>query len=224
MGNTGKRARGRPRAFDRDTALYTALKIFWKYGFEPASISELCQAMDINPPSLYAAFGNKSALFLEAARYYERMFWTEPNRRLMAEPDIHKAIATYFQDAAAILLAPDAPCGCMIVVSAINISEAETEIISELGAMRDNTRKMFADRLRVAIQAGQIPVDTDVPALAGCLNALLEGLSLQARSGIFLSELKAMASLAPRLLPPSQHAPSAAPEKSGKKNMLLTLF
>lgn len=195
------RSRGRPREFDRDAALGQALKLFWEQGYEPASVAGLCEAMGIKPPSLYAAFGNKAALFLEAARYYEDKFWTGPEKRLMAEPDIYKAIGDFFQEAAGILLSPSAPCGCMVVLSAVNISDSEKEIISELKKMREATRRMFAKCLAKAIQSGQIPPDTDVPALSAALNAFLEGLSLQARGGIFLSELKAMAAYALRLLP-----------------------
>lgn len=222
MDSSSRKSRGRPREFDREKALTTALKIFWEQGYEPASVAELCTAMGINPPSLYAAFGNKAALFLEAARHYERVFWTNPAKKLMAEPDIYKAIADFFQDAAQILLSPAAPCGCMIVLSAVNISESETEIISELKKMREATRTMFAERLRKAIQCRQIPADADIPALSGALNAFLEGLSLQARENLFLSELKAMAAFAPRLLPEraSVHAP---PAKSKAQN-ILTLF
>lgn len=214
--------RGRPREFDRQEALETALELFWTKGYEPASVAELCAAMDINPPSLYAAFGNKSGLFLEAARHYERKYWDAPAKRLLANPDVYAAIDTFFQDAVKILLSPDAPCGCLIILGAVNISDSEKEIIEELRKMRESTRKLFAERMRLAIRAGQIPADTDVPALSGCLNALLEGLSLQAREGLFLSELKAMASLAVRLLPPAAARPRVAPRP--KASGLLTLL
>lgn len=202
MNGNGYRNRGRPREFDREKALITALKIFWSKGYEPASVAEICAAMGINPPSLYAAFGNKAGLFMEAALYYKRLYWEEPEKRLMAEPDVYKAIHNYFQEAVQILLSPDAPCGCLVILGGINISDDKTEIITLLKSLREKTRRMFAERMRLAIQSGQIPPDTDVPALSGALNALLEGLSLQAREGLFLSELKAMASLAVRLLPP----------------------
>lgn len=211
MVNSTRKSCGRPRKFDREQALATALKIFWAQGYEPASVAELCAAMGINPPSLYAAFGNKAALFLEAVHHYEQVYWTKPVEKLMAESDLYKAISAFFQDAAQIILSPTAPCGCMTVLSAINISESETTIIAELKKLREATRKIFAERLRVAIQAGQIPADTDVPALSGALNAFLEGLSLQAREGFFLSELKAMAAYAVCLLPPRPGNAPAAP-------------
>ena len=93
----------------------------------------------------------------------------------------------------------------MVVLAAINISETEKKIIESVRELRLATKKMFADRLRQAIQDGQIPPDTDVPALAGALNTLLEGLSIQARDGLFQSELKAIAAHAVRMLPARPH-------------------
>ena len=61
---------GRPRAFDRDQALELALDVFWRKGYEGASLSDLTEAMGINPPSLYAAFGDKEGLFMEAVQRY----------------------------------------------------------------------------------------------------------------------------------------------------------
>lgn len=195
------RGKGRPRAFDRSKALHSALEVFWQQGYEPASVADLCKAMNINPPSLYATFGNKASLFLEAVHHYEHTYWDEPAKRFLAEPNVYAAVENFFNEAAKILLSPETPCGCMVVLAAVNISETEKEIIKAVRELRLATKKMFADRLRRAILDGQIPADTDVPALAGALNTLLEGLSIQARDGLFQSELKAFASYAVRMLP-----------------------
>lgn len=195
------RGRGRPRAFDRELALQRALEIFWRRGYEPATVSELCKGMGINPPSLYAGFGNKASLFVEAVNFYERSYWDAPARRFLAEPDICRAVADYFDTAARILRSPDTPCGCMVVLAAVNISDEAGEVAKAVRQLRSATKKMFAERLRQAINAGQLAPDTDVPALACALNTFLEGLSIQARDGLFQSELKAVAAHAVRLLP-----------------------
>lgn len=197
-----RRSKGRPREFDREKALRAALELFWQEGYEPASVSRLCAVMDINPPSLYASFGNKAKLFLEAVRHYEHTYWDAASRRFMSEPDLYRAVENFFATAARILLSPETPCGCMLVLAAVNVSPQEREIIDAIREMRMATKRLFAERLRRAIQDGQIPASTDVPALSGALNALLEGLSLQARDGLFQSELAAMAAHAVRLLPP----------------------
>ncbi len=198
----GRRGKGRPRAFDRDAALRRALEIFWRKGYAPTSVSELCSAMGIKPPSLYAGFGNKASLFVEAVSYYERTYWDAPGRQFLAERDIYRAVENFFNASASILLSPETPCGCMVVLAAINISEGEKDVIEAIRKLRMATKKMFADRLCQAIHDGQIPSDTNVSAVAGALNTFLEGLSIQARDGLFFSELEAIAAHAVRLLPP----------------------
>src|ERR1700744_3779832 len=61
---------GRPREFDRDAALDAAMLLFWRKGFATTSMSDLCDAMGVRSPSLYAAFGSKEALYLEAMERY----------------------------------------------------------------------------------------------------------------------------------------------------------
>lgn len=196
-----KRSKGRPKSFDKEVALCAALKLFWEKGFEPTSVAELCEAMEINPPSLYCCFGNKAGLFMEAVQYYEKKYWEKPAEILISEPDIYKAIDEYFMSAAKILLSPNSPCGCMVVLAAVNISPQETDIIKLIRDMRMETKNMFSSRLAQAIADGQIPPETDVPTIAGSLTTFLEGLSLQAKDGIFLSQLLSLASCASRMLP-----------------------
>ena len=196
-----QRGKGRPRGFDREEALVQALDIFWRRGYEPASIAELCQAMKINPPSLYSAFGNKANLFLEAVHFYETKYWEAPSQNMKAEPDVYRAIDNFFREAARILLSPDSPCGCMVVLAAINVSADAEEVIRSIKELRLATKDMFANKLRRGIDDGQLAADTDVFALAGALNTMLEGLSIQARDGLSQDELERIASHAARLLP-----------------------
>ena len=200
-GNTTTRGKGRPRSFDKDTALLKALDIFWRRGYEPASISELCSAMGINAPSLYAAFGNKAGLFLEAVAFYEEKYWLPPSRRFLEEKNFYLAVHDFFAEAARILLSPDTPCGCMVVLAAVNISEEETDIIQDLRKRRLETRDMFARKIRQAVDEGQLPADTSPESLACAFNTSLEGMSLQAQSGMSVKEMEAMASYAVRMLP-----------------------
>lgn len=196
-----QRGKGRPRCFDRDEALVRALEVFWRRGYEPASISELCKAMGINAPSLYSSFGNKAQLFLEAVNFYEKTYWEAPSKKLLENPDLYQGLDEFFRESARILLSPDSPCGCMVVLAAINISDDAEDVISAIRALRFMTKDMFAARLRQGIADGQLPPDTDVTALAGALNTMLEGLSIQARDGLSQDELERIASHAVRMLP-----------------------
>jgi AcrR family transcriptional regulator len=112
------RSKGRPRTFDRVAALDRALNVFWRRGYEPASISELCAAMAINPPSLYAAFGNKAQLFMGAVQHYEGVYWDAAWARMIEVPDIHEAMSGFFKDAGRILTSQDAPFGCLVILAA----------------------------------------------------------------------------------------------------------
>jgi AcrR family transcriptional regulator len=195
------RSKGRPRCFDREKALTQALDVFWQRGYEPASIAELCRAMGINAPSLYAAFGNKASLFLEAMRFYEAKYWKAPSKKLVAGADIYQSFDEFFREAARILLSPDSPCGCMVVLAATNVSTDAAEVTKSIRELRFVTKGLFAERLMRGIDEGQLPADTDVPALAGAFSTMLEGLSMQARDGLSQAALERIAAHAVRLLP-----------------------
>ncbi len=199
------RAMGRPRGFDRDTALTQALDVFWRRGYEPTSVAELCAAMGINPSSLYAAFGNKAKLFLEAVDFYERTYWEDAWTRLEHDPDVHRSIASFFQEAATILLSPKAPCGCLVVLAAVNVSRDSTEVAQAIATLRQEGQNLFAVRLQRGVKEGQLPADTDVKSLAGALNTMLEGMSLQARDGLTVAQMARLAAHASRLLPDRAH-------------------
>ena len=106
--------------------------------------------------------------------------------------------------AAAALLSPDAPCGCITVLTATLFPAGEAEIAEAVNRQRDETRSIFRKRLMLAIAARQLPADCNLPALAGALVNFFEGLTLQARGDICQSELLEIARLGVRLLPPRQ--------------------
>jgi AcrR family transcriptional regulator len=194
------RPKGKPRSFDRAAALERALEVFWKKGFAPASIAELCAAMGINPPSLYAAFGNKAQLFMEAADYYERVYWDTTWDALEQKADVRQSIATFFAEAASILTRPDAPCGCVVVLGAINVPAEHDDVAEALRDMREQGRDLFVRRLQRGVADGQLAADSDPEALATALNTLLQGMSIEASGGAALTRLNQVAACAVNLL------------------------
>jgi len=197
-----EKPKGRPRSFDRDKALLRALDLFWRKGFEPASVAELCAVMEINPPSLYSAFGNKARLFLEAVSYYEQVYWQATWARLEDAPDIVQAIDSFFSEAADILLSPSAPCGCMVVLAAINVSAESADVVRAVSQLRQEGKDLFGRRLARAVQDKQLPAQTNTAALATVLNTLLEGMSIEAKDGATPEGLKLIGQHAVRLLQP----------------------
>jgi AcrR family transcriptional regulator len=205
---------GRPRGFDRELALTHALDVFWRSGYELAPVADLCSAMGINPPSLYAAFGNKSKLFLEAVDFYERRYWDATWEALEAEPDVHRAVAEFFDASARILLSPQAPCGCLVAVAAVSVSDASVEVRQAIDTLRREGKAAFVKRLKRAVKEGQLPATTELKSLAGALNTMLEGMSIQARDGLSTTEMRRLAAHAVRLLP--ARAPDDMPGRPSK--------
>lgn len=197
---TQKRKVGRPKEFDRGTALEQALQVFWEKGYELASVTELCTAMNIKAPSLYASFGNKTQLFLLALEFYENKYWGQPARDFLAEPDVFKAVREFFEASIGILYSRSVPCGCMTVTAAVSISDRETEIHARVQELRRQTVDMFYRRFERAVRDGQIAKNSDTVGLAHAMNTLLEGLSIQAKSKESASFLQAVPLLAVRML------------------------
>lgn len=193
--------RGRPRNFDRDNALNKALGVFWHCGYEPASVGELCKAMDINPPSLYAAFGSKAALFLEAVHFYEATYWDAVWAQLLDSDDVHQAIDQFFRKAACILTSQQAPCGCLVVLAAINVSRDSKEVYDAAKALRERGAAYFTACIQAGVERGQLPADTDVAGCAMALNTLLQGMSIPAQDGISHAALEQVAARAIHFLP-----------------------
>ncbi len=197
------RSHGRPRTFDRDKALETALRIFWQLGYEPASVASICSAIGINPPSFYSAFGSKEELFMEAVRYYEKTYWTGVLKSFeSSKRPISQAVADFFKEAARILLNPKNPSGCMVVLAAVNISPKEKNIAAQVKDLRMDTRNFFARRLERARAEGELAAEADIAALADSLNIFLEGMSIQAKDGLPLAHLLKAADLVPLILAP----------------------
>ncbi|WP_344863966.1 TetR/AcrR family transcriptional regulator [Planomonospora alba] len=211
MGKTGA-ARGRPRAFDRDAALAAATRLFWERGFEATSVGELTEAMGIRPGSLYAAFGDKRALFEEVVHAYRRSpVGAFIGRALQEEPTAHRAFARILREAAAVYPDPSHPAGCLVISAATNVTAQDAGVATFLRGLREANLTAFRDRLRTAQREGELPSGADPAALAGYFAAVVQGMSQRARDGADAAELTAVAELAMAVWP--AHAPDgpAAP-------------
>ncbi|GJD35602.1 TetR/AcrR family transcriptional regulator [Methylobacterium aerolatum] len=198
---TPVRAKGRPRSFDRTRALHRALEVFWTRGYGPATVAELCTAMGINPPSLYAAFGNKDALFLEALRHYEETYWAAPWQALGGAPDLRGGLERFFAEAAAILSSRDVPCGCLVVQTSGSVATESEAVREALRDLREASRMGFLARFERARASGDLPPDADVAALAAAFAAVLQGMSAQARDGASRETLERLAVVSLAMLP-----------------------
>jgi len=196
MGQAGT-ARGRPRTFDRDTALAAATRLFWERGYEATSLNELTEAMGIRPGSLYAAFGDKKALFKEAVHAYARSpVGAFIGVALREEPRAHHAFARILREAATIYPDPSHPAGCLTISAATNVTVQDAEIAAFLRDLRNANLVVFQDRLRAAQQDGELPPNADPRTLAGYFAVVIQGMSQRARDGADAAELAQIADLA----------------------------
>lgn len=175
----GVPARRSRRAFDREQALAAALRVFWTHGYETTSVATLTEAMGINPPSLYAAFGDKRQLFDEAVELYRRTYGT----RLPEAPDARSAIAALLRHLAADYTDPGHPPGCVIITGAANCAPGSQDVKDKLRAMREETKASIAARIRADVDTGRLPAGTDADGLAVFYAAVIQGMNQQAVDG-----------------------------------------
>ena len=180
-------SRGRPREFDTELALGAALRVFWAKGYEGASLSDLTDEMGITRPSLYAAFGNKEALFRQALDLYERDKLTyigdaieAPTARGVAERLLMGSV-----DAAT-----TGDCkGCMGVIASVACQSVEPSIRDDVNARAESSRRAIIARMQQAIDADEFRVATEAEAITRYLLAIMQGISVQAQSGASREEL-----------------------------------
>lgn len=184
----------RPRTFDRETALDSAVDVFWEHGYEGASLTQLCAAMGINKPSLYAAFGDKRRLFEEVVERYveEGPAWGQAALDL---PSVADAVSTYLHRTVDAITRAGRPHGCLVVQSAGKCSPASSPVREHVAAARAAGLSRIRDRLDRA-RAENDPALTGNPATLTVLVAsIAEGMAVRADDGTPADELHAAVEL-----------------------------
>lgn len=184
--------RGRPRSFDRDAALAAATRLFWRKGFTATSISDLCKAMGIGSPSLYAAFKSKEALYAEAIQHYEATYGPPIAAPFEAAGTARAAIEGFLMASAATLPASDRPGGCMVTLSAVG-GEGCAGLGTAVAEVRAVGLKRIEARLARAVEEGELPATVDKRAIARFYLGVQQGMSVQARDGATREDLEAVA-------------------------------
>ena len=182
------RPRGRPRGFDRDTALDRALPVFRRQGYEGASVADLTAAMGITTPSLYGAFGSKERLYREALDRY-RADAQRAAPWAMAAPTAREAIQQILEGSARDFSDPAHPPGCMISTAVLTCAPENRPAAAAVTSMRGNTVARLRTRFARALEDGELPPGTDPDELARFYGAIIQGLSVQALDGAGLDGL-----------------------------------
>lgn len=193
---TQKRKAGRPREFDREKALESAMQTFWEHGYEATSIALLRQATDLTSPQLYNAFKDKETLFKLALGRYLDQEAAFASEALQAPVPTRDALARLLERAAEVYTAPGKPRGCLFVTGALATSPAAQTIAEELKVYRKQSEAAIKAHLERGISRGDTPPNTDTAGLAKYFAGVIHGMSIQARDGATTEELTRYARLA----------------------------
>ena len=181
---------GRPRSFDRDAALAAAVELFWRAGYEETTITMLTKAMGVTPPSLYAAFGDKNALFEEAsALYFERI--CEAMDCAATRDTAREAITVMLDDTARAHTDALTPMGCLMLTE------------PRLASQREQITGRLRRRIARGVTDGDLPSSVQPEQLASFLMAVMRGMSGCARDGGSTEAVLAIASFALAAVPES---------------------
>lgn len=196
---------GRPRGFERDAALDSAMHLFWEHGYEGTSLLTLRHAMgDISSASFYAAFGSKEALYREAlTRYLERhgsIIDALDDERLPPRVRLEQALL----GSVAVQTDLAHPQGCMVTLSATISSEASASTRALTRTERDATRQGLKRCITAGVSTGDLAATTDIAGMVALYDGLVLGISIQARDGVPANAIRAGI----------QHAMAAWPDHS----------
>lgn len=191
---------GRPLSFDRSAALHAAMLTFWRHGYETTSVADLTSAMGVTAPSLYAAFGDKKQLFLEAAKLYAG----DPDvmaRAINDAPSALDAARDLMIAAATGYTGEQTPRGCLLASATASGSEASADVQDAIADIRRNVQRRLEARIQRDIADGALPPATSSVELSGLVIAVIQGLSVLARDGAGRAALLAIVHAALRAWP-----------------------
>ncbi|WP_273545183.1 TetR/AcrR family transcriptional regulator [Agrobacterium vitis] len=177
---------------------------FWQNGFEATSMHNLVEAMQINSPSIYAAFGSKEALFAETIDYYREAYASELLQALNDAADAASGIEAMFAAAIELFTRLDTPGGCFVVNSVASNAPNGLELAQTMAQLRWQRSEQIAERLREDVRAGKLRDDTPVQELSDLYAVLLQGLAQAARDGLGKTRLMTLCEHSRHLILPWQ--------------------
>lgn len=215
-------AGGRPRAFDEGRALDGAIEVFWRLGYEGASLAELTQAMGINKPSLYNVFGSKEELFIRALERYG-LSAHENLETVLAQPTAYDVIESYLRATVEAATRADRLPGCLSIQGGLSCAPNNARIPELLAEYRQSLEDAVAKALSTTADASRSAGGFDTTALAGYAVTIAQGLAVHAAAGVTRARLDAtvdvslagLASLlAPHSVPDGEQLPGAERPRS----------
>jgi TetR/AcrR family transcriptional regulator, copper-responsive repressor len=195
------RKRGRPRAYDPDKALLRAIRAFWKAGYSGTSLDDLSAATGMNRPSLYAAFGDKRALYLKALDHYWALGRAGMKQALAYDCPLREALMRVYRAALDVYLPEKGdPRGCFAIGTATTEAMADKTVRAMFMAGLRELDQAFEARLRAAQEQRELVHDSDPATLALMASAILHTLAIRSRGGASRRELEELAEKAVALI------------------------
>jgi TetR/AcrR family transcriptional regulator, copper-responsive repressor len=182
--NEPKKPRGRPRAYDPDLAMASARDTFWRHGYSATSLDNLSEATGMNRPSLYAAFGDKRALYLAAMDRYIAISYQEMVEALAADVPLEQALL-HVCDQALGLYFPvrDDAHGCFLIGTSLAEAMNDEEVREKLQKALESFDHAFEERFKRARKQGEIAATAKPAVLAKLASAIIHTMGLRSRAG-----------------------------------------
>ena len=205
---TAPARRGRPRAYDANTALKRATDTFWRTGYSGTSLDSIAAATGMNPPSLYAAFGNKRALYLEALAHYWELSLAATRKALAEDRPLPESLMAAYEAALSIYFSGKGPArGCFVIGTAVTETVDDPDIRKSVAAGLRSIDADFEVRFRIARDKGELKDDADPAALAILAAATMHSIAVRVRAGTARAELREMVRKAVSVICGCQLAP-----------------
>ena len=188
--------RGRPRQFDEDEALNSAMAVFWQRGLSATSLDDLSQAMKMNRPSIYNAFGNKEEIYRKALDRFCGQLDHGIAETLEAIPELRLGLSAFYDRAIAVYCGTNPAMGCLMVCTAPVEAFAHPQVGEDLRQLIQRLDQAFTRRLKKAQADGELAVEVNAELTACLLQATLQTIALRARAGASKEELSKIAGYA----------------------------
>lgn len=190
--------------FHRETALNNALKLFWRKGYNATSMKDIEEEMDMRPGSIYAAFGNKEALFKETLEEYANLAADEFEQTLAQKTSVLQGLSLYLRNIAVMTATCQPTKACMLVKTLLEFTPEDKAFSDPVRSYLEGFEQRFSEAFELAQQRGEIGRSQSPERLARLLQTNIIGLRTMARRGIPQQQLESLAEdIIARIIPAS---------------------
>lgn len=184
-----KKARGRPRKYDENEALEAAGQVFWHKGYSATSLDDLADAMGMNRPSIYRAFGDKESIYRQVLLRFCQQMESSYGQTMLGNEDIRLKLKKFYKLALNLYTDGDQGKGCLVMSTAVAAATCHPNIQSDLLNVIRGLDDKFTQQFQQAMDAAEIGSTISAEHRGAIAQSLLHSLSLRARAGELQSQL-----------------------------------